>query len=68
MRAVVLGKDAWVGAMARSVAINTQWTQQRMAIAGLVEHADDKCKLCNDAVGDLEHRNGLDGCTHMRAQ
>ena len=37
LREVVLGKDKLRGAMARSVAINTQWPQQRLEQAGLVD-------------------------------
>ena len=58
MREEVFGKDKQVGAMVRSVAINTQWTQDRIAEAGYVEADDDKCKLCNEEKGTLLHRNG----------
>ena len=34
LRAVVMGKDKELGAMARSAAIATQWTQDRVVMAG----------------------------------
>ena len=46
-RKVILGKDRLCGAMAISVSINTQWTQQRVANAGYADTDDDKCRLCN---------------------
>ena len=55
-RAVVLGKDKRIGAMARSVAIGTQWSQSRIEQAGHAEIGDNKCRLCNEAPGTLNHR------------
>ena len=61
-RAVVCGKDMVVGAMARSAAIGTQWTQSRVAAAGYADKDDNKCKLCNAAEGTIEHRQSHEGC------
>ena len=43
-RAVALGKDKLLGAMARSVAVGTQWTQDRVEQAGYVDEGDTLCR------------------------
>ena len=64
MRSVVLGSNSRLGAMTRSVAINTQWCQKRLAEAGMVDAHDNKCELCEVRIGDLRHRNAYpDGCS-----
>ena len=45
LRSVVLGKDTELCAMARSAAISTQWTQDRVANAGYAPKDDNKCRL-----------------------
>ena len=64
-RSVVLGKDKQLGAMARSVAIGTQWSQSRVEQAGYADAGDNKCRLCNAEVGTLLHRVDKDGCSKM---
>ena len=49
-RRVVLGKDRAIGAMARSVCINTQWPQSR------IKPNDDMCRACGVWTGNLRHR------------
>ena len=61
-RAVVFGKDKLLGAMARSAAIGTQWTQDRVVQAGYANEGDSLCRLCNTEEGTLLHRVNKDGC------
>ena len=66
MRTVVLGSNSRLGAMIRSVAINTRWCQKRLAEAGMVDANDNKCKLCEVSISDLHHRNAYpDGCSKL---
>ena len=52
LRAAVFSKDREKGAMTRSAAIGTQWTQARVAQAGYaLSKDDDKCRLCEAATG-----------------
>ena len=67
-RAVVLGKNQLLGAMARSVAIGTQCTQDRVEQAGHADEGDMLCKLCNGAEGTLHHRVDKNGCPLMAEQ
>ena len=59
----MLGKDKVLGAMARSAAVGTQWTQQRVEQAGYADTGDNLCKLCDKEVGTLWHRVSREGCT-----
>ena len=57
LRAAVFSDDREKGAMTRSAAIGTQWTQSSVAQAGYASSKeDDKCRLCESATGTLEHR------------
>ena len=64
-RSVVLGKDRAIGAMARSVAVRTQWTQDRTAKAGYADENDTECRLCGVAEGTKAHRNSANGCEQI---
>ena len=57
LRAAVFSEDREKGAMTRSAAIGTQWTQNIVAQAGYASSKeDDKCRMCESAVGTLDHR------------
>lgn len=60
IRAVICGMDKEIGAMAKSAAIGTQWTQAHVAKAGYAT-GDTKCRLCNQDEGTLLHRFAADG-------
>ena len=62
----MLGTNRVVGAMCRSVAINTQWVQKRIRNAGYSDTS--LCQLCGLEDGTLVHRhNHVNGCPHMAA-
>ena len=69
LRAAVFTQDREKGAMTRSAAIGTQWTQSRVALAGYAtSKEDDKCRLCESATGTLRHRFARDGCPVLQEQ
>ena len=69
LRSAVFISDKEKGAMTRSAAIGIQWTQDRVAEAGYAsDKADNKCRLCNQAVGSLKHRFDSDGCPVLQSE
>ena len=69
LRAAVFSQDREKGAMTRSAAIGTQWTQSRVAHAGYASsREDDKCRLCESACGTLKHRFAADGCPVLQEE
>ena len=65
LRCVVLGNDKRVGGAARSVAANTQWTQQRLATTNYVDEDNYLCRACGLSAGTLTHRHEPNGCRAM---
>ena len=69
LRSAIFTAEKQKGAMTRSAAIGTQWTQSRVAEAGYATSKEDvQCKLCHDANGTLEHRFASDGCPYLQTE
>ena len=67
LKSAIFNSHQGIGAMSRSVAINTQWTQQRVANAGYADSDDNRCRLCEQAVGKVEDRHSyIGGCARLQ--